>query len=519
MSIYLFDSKKESFSEFIYKSLKKLSKHEKFDFDSQEYNENAFAEITKPGFDNLLYINNQELLITPTDEDKEYYKFRFTKVNSTFSINMGVELETCFELDCTGTKLPKNMIDKLKHVNKTKSTKNKKKEWTELVIYHLTTNVIPLLSGDFIDRFNYAYIVPIKDAKNGLYLDMSNGRTVSSSRKIDGYKTLIFIPDSSIKCNKDNSKGYRLPCEIVSPVISSIQDLDILLNGLTNANCNLSNTSTGYHVNISAVNNKGKIIPITRALGVTLLQNWMQYEEKHYFELRGEGNRYAKNLKQKLNSENIRELLSYVIRRNNNSVITDTDYNSEYGLKYWYGSYLLNNEKYISMTNHKKNDVIEFRVFPSKTDVRMLLKYTQDGIDVMTKSMNQYIKNAAKIITGLQMNYLRFKYQTRAPFKKFGGYFEEFNFVGKYLLDYQVSYTQEGRKLIETDPQTVPECLIIFDYNGKLYEYKCTFDEEKDYFTLDFIRNLSESAYAKLNARIGTIGYEDLDVSYLMISE
>jgi hypothetical protein len=132
----------------------------------------------------------------------------------------------------------------------------------------------------------------------------------------------------------------------------------------------------------------------------------------------------------------------------------------------------------------------------------MLLKYTQDGIDVMTQSMNQYIKNVQKIITGLQINYLRFKYQTRVPFKKFGGYFEEFKFVGRYLLAHQLSYIQDGRKLIETDPQTVTECLIVFDYNGKLYEYKCTFDEVKDYFILDFVRNLSESAYAKLSARI-----------------
>lgn len=503
MSLYLFDSTKESFSDFIYKSLKKLSKSKKFDFDSQEYNENSFVEITNPKFDNILYINNQEVLISYSMSNPNYYEFKFTKMPTNFDIHMGVELETCFELDCSGTKLPTDMIKMLKFVNDTKSTKEKKDEWSQLVIYHLNTNVIPLLSTDFIDRFNYAYIVPIKDAKSGIYLDMSNGKIVSYSKKIDGYNTLIFIPDSSIKCNKDNNKGYRLPCEIVSPIIRSIQDLDILLSGLTNANCNLSNTSTGYHVNISAVNNKDKIIPITRALGVTLLQNWMQYEDKHYFELRGEGNRYAKNLKQKLNSTNIKDLLSYVIRRkNSNSMLTSADYNGEYGLKYWYGSYLLNNEKYISMTNHKKNNVIEFRVFPSKTDVKMLLKYTQDGIDVMTKSMNQYIQKVKEITMGLQMNYLNFKYQNRVPFKKFAGYYEELNFVNRYIMEEELTYITKGKHIEQVYSEASDEFNTVYDYKGKLYHFKGTNDQEKDYFTLDFDRNFTEAAYAKLLSKL-----------------
>lgn len=502
MSFYLFDSKKENFSNFIYESLIDLSYTTNFKFDANAYNEKSFTKITNPKFDNILLIENQEVLIKVSEENPRYYEFKFSKVEDSFAINLGVELETCFELDCTGKNLPKPILEKLNFVNNTKETKNKKFQWMELVIYHLQNNIIPFLSAEFLRKFSYAFVVPIKDSKTGLYFDMKTGNTISNSRKIDDYKTLIFIPDSSIKCNKNGSTGYRLPCEIVTPVLNSVKDLDLLLNGLTNANCNLSNETTGYHVNVSLVNSKNKIIPITRGLGVTLLKNWLKYEEKHYFSLRGDSNRYAKNLKQKLESDNLQKLIAMTISRKNGDMITKEDFDAPYGLKYWYGSHLLNHEKYISMTNHKKNNVIEFRVFPSKNDVNTLLKYTQDAIDVMSQSAKEYSFNFENIILGLQSNYIKFKYLPREPFDVFGGHFEEFNYVGRYLMDYITAYTKVGNTFEYVNPDQEENYTIIFDYKGKLYTYKVNNNPEADYFTLTNKRRMSEEAFDKLIQKI-----------------
>jgi hypothetical protein len=158
---------------------------------------------------------------------------------------------------------------------------------------------------------------------------MRNGNIVSKNLKDEGYRTLIFEPDGSIKCDKTQSKdevgnvydSIPVPCEIVTPVLSSIEDLRILYEGLLPKHndfpCNQSNPSMGFHVNVSAVDEKGKIVELTRGMFAELIYDWLPYEKKNYKSLRGEGSVYAKKIQDYINDDENIKLSGMLISNKN----------------------------------------------------------------------------------------------------------------------------------------------------------------------------------------------------------
>jgi hypothetical protein len=177
----------------------------------------------------------------------DIYTFKINKVPKEIYIRYGCELETCFIMDCNSKGTDKSESNELLS----------EENWTENVIEYLTLNIIPYLKKEFLNRFRYAFVKGYHE-KYGVYLDLKNGKVLSSELKdINEYETLVFSPDGSIECDDDTN---AIPCEIISPVLSSINEIKILYEGLMTETCQQANRSMGFHVNVSAVDENEKMI-------------------------------------------------------------------------------------------------------------------------------------------------------------------------------------------------------------------------------------------------------------------
>lgn len=492
-----------SFDKFVYQCLRKiLPKNEIFSFQD-------LKGLVNKNFDNVLKIGSYEILIEQDIENPRYYKFTINEIPKAENIqlNFGCELETCLILDCDYKNPDEEVKNLLKKIENISETKNKKAEWVQLVKYHLRKNLIPNLSKEFINRFPYAFIVSIKNAKSGVLIDLLSGETVNERYKLDNYKTLFFIPDSSIKC-KENKEDERLllPCEIVTPILNTMNELNILLTGLVSGKCNLSNSSTGYHVNVSATNlATNTLLPLSRIFSTVLVEEWTNYESNNYYRHRGEGTVYAKNIHKKIHSESLSNLLDYIISKNNGERINNVESSDNmYNLDFWFAVKTFLTQKYLSMTGHKGNDVVEFRIFPSKNDINLLLEYTQEGITVFEKAVKNYIDNSTEIALKLQTGYLNYKYNFKTPFTEYHGHREELHLLYNYILQPKLIYKIEGSKLVVLDSAESTESYIICDYIDyktykiKYYRYKITKNDETDYYDIYDRKSMTESDYSKL---------------------
>jgi len=442
----IYESNKESFEQFVSKNLKEC-----------KFTPESLKEILNEDFDNILYCDRKEIEIkrdaSVSKETKSlYYEFTKTPIPKKIGIKFGCELETCFILNCKNTDVLSSFdVEEFKNGIASKSSG---KKWQNMILYHLRNNIIPYLSKDFLTIFRFAYIYPGYHSNNGIFIDMKNGNIVKNKLQDEGYRTLIFEPDGSIKCSagSEASKGdFYVSCEIVTPILNSVEELEILLNGLNpsakelsvpgseasklnglnpsakelnNPLCNQSNASMGFHINVSAYDIKGDSGPITltRGMFAELIYDWIEYEKKNYRKLRGEGSHYAVKIQDYLNdSETITNMKSYISEKNGEK-IGNSDLYEPYGIALWYITDIINSEKMLSMTHHKKNNVIEFRVFNSSTDIKQLISYTQDAIGVFKTAIQRYCDNPAETLVQIQKNNLKYKYnQLEIPFPEFNG--------------------------------------------------------------------------------------------------
>jgi hypothetical protein len=379
-------------------------------------------------FDNILY-SQEGYEIEIKNLRNGYYEFIKQEIPKTFDIfpRFGCELELCFILNCN--KNDKEEIEKILEGEKISKSGLK---WRNLIYYHLKNNIIPNLTKKFTNIYKFAYIKPSStNFDNALLVDMISGKIVNKSYKDEEYKTLIFEPDGTIDCVKSKNKDLEgniydsipIACEIVTPILSSIKDLKILYEGLifskNEYSCIQSGESMGFHVNVSAVNEKGKIINLTQGMFSELIYNWIEYEKLNYKKLRGvDNNKFAQSLQNYINNEESIRLLSSNIKNKNNEEIKDSQLHEPYGLSMKYMINLLNNYKYLSMTHHKGGNVVEFRLFNSVNDIDRLLSYTQDAIDIFINSIKRYCENPIDTIVQIQKNNLNFKYiDLQTPFE------------------------------------------------------------------------------------------------------
>jgi hypothetical protein len=416
-----FDSRVENFESFISRNVGCAD-------------EKDLKGLVNEEFDNTLFCNNvprgknlKGYEIEVKNLHSGYYEFETHEIPkaSSLSPRFGCELEVCFILNCR--KDDRQEIESILQGDKMPSSGYR---WQNLIYYHLRNNIIPYLSKEFTSIFRFAYIKPGYHSESGIMLDLTNGRIVNKDAKGDEYRTLIFEPDSSIQCKSSQSKDIAgnvydsipISCEIVTPILSSVQDLKILYEGLLpkvdDYSCIQSNSSMGFHVNVSMVSDKGKIVKLTKGMLSELIYEWLPYEKKHYKNLRGKRNAYAQKLQEYINSEETIRFLTSRVANKNDDEIGVSDIYDPYGLAMWYMVNLINSVKYLSMTHHKNNNVVEFRVFNSNDDIDKLLSYTQDAINIFSSAIKRYCENPIETIVAIQKNNLKYKYlDLETPFK------------------------------------------------------------------------------------------------------
>jgi hypothetical protein len=180
-------------------------------------------------------------------------------------------------------------------------------------------------------------------AEAAFYIDLATGGKISSAKPLDEYKTLQFSQDASLRCgdHKDGLDDMSIHCEIVSPILNNLSELKLLYDNIISKTCNYSNSSTGFHVNISMVDQDKVPFKINNPIfEIELFKNWYKFEEDHYEEYRGkEGSYYAKRLGNYVKDNTLVNTL-YSKKSEDSSLIKDTssliseeEVLSDYGLK------------------------------------------------------------------------------------------------------------------------------------------------------------------------------------------
>ncbi len=477
VSYYYFDSDVESFNSFVISNLSDI-----FKLSKKEITKSIKTNSLNCLFDNILLIKKNddayEVEISKPAIDEKFYTFKINKLPKEIHIRYGCELETCFIMDC--------------NKKSDEESNSNKKSWNEKIIEYLNLNIIPYLKKEFLNKFRYAFIKGYH-AEKGFYIDMKTGKSsVTRLTDTNEYETLVFSPDSSIKCDKDSN---AVPCEIVSPVLSSINDIKILYEGLMTESCHQANSSMGFHVSVSAVDENEKMIKLTNGMMSELIQNWLPYESDNYRKLRGEGSEYAQKIGDLItNREIIPILVNSLVRTINDENIDNLDYYNPYGLNLWYAKYLVNNQKYLSMTHHKQNNVIEFRIFPAKNNIKQLLEYNKDAINVFEYSLNNYIHNTQEIVDKLQLTYSKYKninYELPSRFSiSMDTLFNDLDELSDWKFIYDIILFKEVKTLFSTKmvfkdiyairPQETWKTYIVSEIDGKplFYEYDVSFNND-----------------------------------------
>jgi hypothetical protein len=391
-SYHHYSAKKESFESFVADVINKLIK--------VKIKPKTLEKIINPYFDNIFCIDKYEVFFRSTQYEDPLdiiYEFDVNKIPIEPKLRFGCELETCFDITCKGVKIPDNF---------------QSLSWIDQVVYHIKTNLTPFLSKKFLNRFPYAYISDVHNnyKHDSNYVDMSTGKIISSLlTDIDLYSTLVFTQDISIECEE----FYHIPCEIVTPVLSDISELKLLFEGIITPTCTKTNKSAGFHVNVSGIDQDGKIIKLTQSMIVNLIHKWLPYEKVHYTKLRGEeGSQYAIRLENVINNPSNLTYLNMLVKNKRNTPIKISDIYEPYGLNDWLVYKFLSNEKYYSITNHKQNNIIEFRIFPSSDNISDLLSYTKDALNIFKKS----ISSGHKLSIDLQRTYLKYEFRREITF-------------------------------------------------------------------------------------------------------
>jgi hypothetical protein len=383
-------------------------------FDTKKLDKELNYEFNK----NFIYHDGYDITIEREINDVEF-NFKISKIPKKAKLRFGCELETCLMLNCKSDLLKndkiiiknrenltkirqknnldfdvKNLIFDKKKIEKEELTKNEL--WVDMLITYLKYNIIPFLSNEFKTLFPYGYIaLHPKNRKVNYEINFIDA-TVKPFYGKASFDQLIFTQDSSVRCGDTNSEDENISihCEIVSPILYDIEELEILYDNLISKICNYNDTSAGFHVNVSCVDENDEYINLTRAAISEMLPEWIKFESLNYVKFRGEeGTEYAEEIGPIVKKY---DKYSSLVKNKDGTPLTQKEY-SDF-------SYLLNacvSEKYRTIF-FKNINLVEFRIFPSKNTKEDLISYTKDATKIFLKSVKRYIKNAPQIINNLQ---------------------------------------------------------------------------------------------------------------------
>ena len=342
-------------------SLKNIFIKDGYEFNILKMDENMYK----------LMIYKPELSLTPSDS---LFKF-------------GCELETCLNLRCI-----KPLTKEIKTLYKELKETGKVSRWTELILIYIQEVVLKNINSDFITVFPMICIAT--EPKSGL-IDYTINTTTGEVKKdvmLNFNKYITFTRDTSLVCgdSKDeNSKRdytpskYSIHCEIITPTMNSINELEILYKAIISSGCLEYNPSTSFHVNVSFV----KPIYFSFGLCDELIKNYKEFEGRNYrLKNKKKTTIYAPQLFDITIDNIIYDIGSVMYYGKNKTYRYEPDLFLNKG---YYRSYIDFNEKYSSLYC-KSNRLIEFRLFSSDNEVNNLMGYLKDSIVLLKDSYENY---------------------------------------------------------------------------------------------------------------------------------
>lgn len=391
-----------------------------------------------PDFNNTFLVKNYE--INSTYPLKNFVIQELPESYQDISVKFGCELEICLKFD-------KNCIktsDFFKGKEILEKGADDEQNWYFLILTFLQNTQIKY---GFTEYFKQAYIVSSVTKDYGFIYNFENStyKFVENFDFNDEYQTLVFTQDKSVKCGDFDFEqfGYTFHVEIITPILTDIYALKTLYSTLLNQKCVESNSSAGFHVNVSLFNEKTQEpMYLTEGMYYHILHEWKIFEKKNYNKLRPYGTIYAKNVTDMVNNEKLQdELFEAELSRSDKA--------------YLLYRYALEN-KYSSL-HTKFNEVLEFRLFPSQEKINTLIRYTTQAINLFKKSVQNYLKNPFGTILKLQSLYVKVKINKNPPVH-FDGFLRDFKFILEFK---QIKY------IINEEKQTIK-------FKGKTYKFNQT---------------------------------------------
>ncbi len=198
--------------------------------------------------------------------------------------------------------------------------------------------------------------------------------------------------------------GDSIGFEMISPVleisgeptpgkISAVLHPLLMLFGLNKPNCFMSNYTSGFHVNISIYNADNSIINITKPpLIHHIMKEYLAYEYENYGVVRSRRplGRPAYTSQWALPMQKRIELLRREqkrIEQQREAALTDTGSSLPEKIGYhnlFSTSFLKRKEGGLKIKN---NEILEFRLFQSESDIELLEKYVSDAINIIHRGL------------------------------------------------------------------------------------------------------------------------------------
>jgi hypothetical protein len=482
-SITIFNDSKKSFKKFIKDIL-----NDKYGVKISDTKLNILNENI---VNNILIIGDYEFNISRKSERK--YEISYYKINKDKEVKFlfGCELETCILTQCSNH----NLLVKL---NEYKDMENEKlviEYWVMLVKTYIENIIFKYTNDEFISKFRYGCII-VHPKNNIIDYIIDFKRKIIYKNKdeniINKYKYLIFTRDSSLVCG-DNLEAYEFSketmtkeklqknsfhCEIVSPKLNDINDIIVLYQTLFKNSCFKGNESSAFHVNISMLNNKNEKIYFSKGFLDCFLDLYEKYENKNYDKFRPYGSWYAKRIKEYslgYTYKNIKSIMNF----KNSEEVENFNKNFLEGKKY-YRSFIdfqdNPNAKYNSI-HTKEKYIMEFRLFPSEDDKKILMNYVIDSIELLRKANEIYSETYNFYINRLQRLNLEIEI-TYEPLRYYEGYvyyYDEYKDKFYDLRRFEDVYI-EFEKILKIHNQEIKSYRKILDeenydeYKGKVYD-------------------------------------------------
>jgi len=436
------------------------------------------------------YFIYKEFQIEINPGDNEFYEFIATPLPNSYEIRFGCELETCFVLNCKSQKYNDFIEEKIIEIRDNKDYEKKKEQWKDLILFHIKTNLTPYFTKEFLKRFPYAYIMSYH-AKNAVYIDLATGEEIFKNKEVDDYKTLQFAQDASVECGDTDKDDNTLSvhCEIISPILKDISDIKLIYENIISEDCNSSNSSSGYHVNVSLVDPETKDfkqIKLTPGFLYEICKRWYSFEKKHYNEYRGQGSFYAANISKNSDDVELMQIL-YEYQENitdkiskkqvagsekveMNHISKDEIFSPENkpGLRNLFYMNQINNKLRSLHSKIANRNILEFRVFPSKNEMNLLIDYTRKSINLIKNSTKYFLENPDKVVNeynSLVSRYKESKYFniTLKDLYNYKGSFKNFDKLFKFKLDiYALDFFSDFTTTLDIEEEQETTFLFFF---------------------------------------------------------